>query len=218
LLLLAPCFPDHRPSALATFSLARRNQLLLRLREATIGPSLQALVRCPACRTPLEFSMTVRELRDAAGDRTQEEDDTAEAVFFDDGALHFRLPNSRDLAAASEFLDVPEAARTVWRRVAAPSARGLAADTELRAASAVQAAIEQHHPLVDVRVPLRCVCEHVWAASLDIAAFVWTELDRVAKRLLDDVQALARGYGWHEADILAMSEGRRQFYLEALRT
>ena len=35
-----------------------------------------------------------------------------------------------------------------------------------------------------------------------------------ALRLLGHVHALARAYGWREADILAMSPARRQVYLD----
>jgi hypothetical protein len=48
----------------------------------------------------------------------------------------------------------------------------------------------------------------------DIVSFFWTELSAQAKRLLREVHTLARGYGWREADILAMSARRRQLYLD----
>jgi hypothetical protein len=36
----------------------------------------------------------------------------------------------------------------------------------------------------------------------------------LAKAYLNEVHMLAWAYGWREADILAMSSARRQFYLE----
>jgi hypothetical protein len=48
----------------------------------------------------------------------------------------------------------------------------------------------------------------------DIISFFWTELDSLARRLLQDVHVLAKAYSWREADILSMSATRRQFYLE----
>jgi len=44
--------------------------------------------------------------------------------------------------------------------------------------------------------------------------FLWTEITSQARRLLHEVHLLATTYGWHEADILAMSAIRRQYYLE----
>lgn len=214
LLLLAPCFPDLRPSALAAFSLEKRNRLLLQLHECTLGSSLDALVQCPTCRTPLEFTMTVRELLDEpAAEVTQ-----PGVVDFEGTQLHYRLPDSRDLAAAAEIPELSQATRTLWQR---SITHGLPPDSEAqqRALACVEQEIASHYPLTDIRIALRCDSgEHVWAASFDIVSFFWVQLDRVAKQLLDDVQALARGYGWPESSILAMSESRRQFYLGALQS
>ncbi len=57
-----------------------------------------------------------------------------------------------------------------------------------------------------------------WQALFDIAAYFWAELAAEAKRLLREVDALARAYGWREADILALSPRRRQAYLELIWT
>lgn len=215
LLLLAPCFPDLRPSVLAAYPLSRRNRLLLALRESTVGSALQCLVRCPVCRAPLEFATTARELLSVDGTDPERKEGVIE---LEGQSVAYRVPNSHDLAAAASLLDVESAAEVLVRRAVprAVDGQNASAAFALRVATAVESAVEQVDPAVDLRIPLRCVCGHVWAASLDIAAFLWIEIDRRAKRLLDDVQAIARGYGWHEADILAMSESRRQFYLEAL--
>jgi hypothetical protein len=66
----------------------------------------------------------------------------------------------------------------------------------------------------DIALDLRCPeCAGSWSATFDIAAFLWAEISVRAKQLLGDVHALAWAYGWSEADILAMSDARRQCYL-----
>ena len=45
-------------------------------------------------------------------------------------------------------------------------------------------------------------------------AFLWDEVDVRARRLLDEVHALAGAYGWSEQRILALSEARRRAYLD----
>ena len=57
-------------------------------------------------------------------------------------------------------------------------------------------------------------CRHRWQAVFDILTFFWTEIRREARRLLEHVHVLARAYGWREGEILALSERRRQAYLE----
>ncbi len=44
--------------------------------------------------------------------------------------------------------------------------------------------------------------------------FIGANLVRELVRRGAVVHALARAYGWREADVLAMSEARRHFYLE----
>ena len=73
----------------------------------------------------------------------------------------------------------------------------------------------EHDPQAEVLLDLSCpACEHDWQALFDIVAFFWAELAARADRLLREVHALARAYGWREADILGMSPHRRRFYLE----
>ena len=55
-----------------------------------------------------------------------------------------------------------------------------------------------------------------WQLTLDIVSFLWSEISSLAKRHLREVHTLAWAYGWSEADILAMSPARRQFYLESV--
>lgn len=51
-------------------------------------------------------------------------------------------------------------------------------------------------------------------AVLDTAALLWDRLRRDAPRLLSDVAELASAFGWSEAEILALTDARRQAYLQ----
>jgi hypothetical protein len=213
LLLLAPCLPDHRPSELAALSLAQRNALLFELRGLVVGADLQGLVRCPVCAAPLEFAATVAEFLNRATSPPAAPLQVAVAG----QTVSYRLPDSNDLAAAASYLDLPEASFTIFSRTVVGGHKALPPELVPQAAQAISDEIENSYPLTDPRVALLCATgDHVWSASLDIASFLWSEIDRIAKRLLDEVQVLARAYGWREDDILAMSESRRQFYIGAV--
>jgi hypothetical protein len=57
-------------------------------------------------------------------------------------------------------------------------------------------------------------CGQRWTEVLDIASFFWRELNSFAKRLICEVDILARAYGWPEREILNLSPARRAMYLE----
>jgi hypothetical protein len=79
---------------------------------------------------------------------------------------------------------------------------------------AVEAAMAQADPLAEVVVTLECpACAGAFDADLDLGSYVWAELDARARRLLLDVDILARAYGWTEPEVLALGEPRRAAYL-----
>ena len=213
LLLLTLAQPELTPARVASLTVGQRNSRLLTLREKTLGPTLQGFVNCSQCRTPLEFSAEV-------GDIRLSEPVAQEFPLAVDGVqLHFRLPTSLDLAAIVGYSHVEAARRLLIERCVllaqrdgqeiAPSA--LPDDMILILAEAVSAC----DPQAEMRFSLVCAaCGHAWSALFDIVAFFWIEINALAKRLLQDVHTLALAYGWSEAEILAMSATRRQFYLE----
>ena len=73
----------------------------------------------------------------------------------------------------------------------------------------------QADPQADVQLALSCpVCGHKWQTAFDIVSFFWSEINAWAARILREVHILAWGYGWREADILALRPWRREVYLE----
>ena len=85
--------------------------------------------------------------------------------------------------------------------------------------AALAAEMSARDPQAEVLLDLTCpACGARWQTVFDIAAYFWAELTAEAKRLLREVDALARAYGWCEADILALSPRRRQAYLELVWT
>lgn len=216
LTVLAAACPELTRDELAALSIGRRDARLLALRELTYGPRLEGFVECPRCAEGLEFDVAAKDLRAA-------EPDAEEALELVAGDLRvrFRLPDSRDLAAILGCRD-PAAARdlVVQRCVLEAHSKadqledgGLPAD----AVAEISRRMAEHDPQAEVLLDFRCpACDHRWQALFDALTFFWTELAAQARRLLREVHALARAYGWREADILGMSARRRQAYLEMI--
>ncbi len=213
--------PGLTPAQRARTSIGYRDVSILELRAATLGSRMACCVECAHCRARLEFSVDAGQLVDTAAavdDAGQQSFEFATGDF----RVAYRLPTGADVAASSARADDGEAARrellarcirTVMRADASPVEWG-----ELDAATldALEAELEARDPLATVSIATSCAaCGQTSAFGLDVVAFFSAELAAIAKRLLAEVNVLARAYHWREADILAMSAVRRARYVEA---
>lgn len=217
LLILAAACPELAGDAVAGLAVGQRDALLLEVRAQTFGPDLAATARCPACAEPLEFTLRIADLRVTDGSAVRAGSRLTWA-----GAgweVVFRLPTAADLAAIGDLADPQAAAQALLARCVLQACRD-GAEVPASAlpddvAAALAAEMAAHDPQAELLLDLSCpACGHDWQAPLDIAAFFWAELAAQARRLLREVDVLARAYGWPEADILALSAPRRQAYLE----
>ena len=194
LLPLAAALPDWTWPELASLSVGRRDGLLLRLRELTLGAQLEMLASCPHCRELMEFEADAGEL--CVSDPTREPRPAPDPL---------RRLHSQDLAAAVA------AGRQAARGALAARSVGLKSTPPDELSAEVAAALVRCDPQADIRFSLACpACGHAWSAVFDIADYFWRELSGLARRLLDEVQELAAFYGWREADVVEMSAVRRR--------
>ena len=218
LLLLALSQPDVDTASLARVCLGEREDRLLRLRAELFGDRLEAFASCPSCGARVEVALSVRALRERPCSPEAGE------VMLETGALRARarLPDSLDLAAAVGCQDATRGRDMLLSRVISELSRageraqleGL--DESERAA--LSDALGDVDPRAETLLSLRCAeCEANWVSSLDAAGYLWRELEREVKRILDEVDLIARTYGWSEAAILGLGRRRRRAYLERVR-
>lgn len=216
--LFSAACPEMTREELLAVPVGQRDRHLIELRERTFGSTLNCVVECPSCDQTLEFALDTGDLRDGAEGR----DASSElALTLDSLVLRLRLPNSADLLTVEGCDSVAQARRLLLQRCLLEARRkgdAIAAsklsDDEIGAISEGMADAEpQGELLVDLQCPL---CAHRWRELVDIGTYFWAELAAEASRLLEEIHALARAYGWREADILAMSARRRRTYLERL--
>lgn len=217
LALLGAAWPDTPPDALALLSLGRRDAYLLSLRERIFGPHLVSAITCPACREQLELTFDVASI---CGEPRAEPVETL-TLASDGYEVRFRLPNSIDLLAGAGQSSVAAARRVLLERclLDVRYEGREAKDVELPATvvDGIAEMMAEADPQADVELAVVCpACGYAWQAIFDIVSFLWEELNAWATRMLHEVHALASAYGWREADVLALSPWRRQFYLEAV--
>jgi hypothetical protein len=141
-----------------------------------------------------------------------------EATIEVDGVqFHLRPVNSRDAALAAGCESVAAARATLLARCATPAAgrRGAADRLPEAARSAISARIAALDPHAEMLSDLLCLeCGQSWQGVLEVIHFFWNGVRTEARRLLQEVDALARAYGWRENDILSMSPTRRRLYVQ----
>ncbi|MET8136967.1 hypothetical protein [Streptomyces sp. NPDC005251] len=211
LLLAAAAAPPGE--AVADLTLADLNALLLDLREGSFGFALPCAADCPDCDEPLEVSVTTDELRgpgrlNMPGPRRDPATLLAEGY-----EVTYRALTGRDLLAVDPVS--PGARRALLSRcvIGMDPVADVLPEGVLETVAQRLADLD---PGADTVLPLTCpYCRHTWTAALDVADYLWAEVEGYARRLLHEVHTLARVYGWSESDVLAVSPARRRFYLEA---
>jgi hypothetical protein len=212
--LLAAAYPDQTPEELARLSVGERDAQLLVLRAKLFGPDLSCVSACPRCGDRLELVFQVADVLIPAAPGA-----SPLAMTVNGFELSIRPPDSTDLEALwSARGDADPAVVLLGRCVIDARRDGRSCRPDRLPKQVVRAIarrLAEADPQALVELALSCLaCAHSWLANFDIASFLWQEVDAWARRLLNEVGCLARAYGWREADVLALSPYRRQYYLE----
>jgi hypothetical protein len=198
-------------------SLGRRNAALLQLRARLLGNSLGLRCDCPRCAAAAEFEIDCGGLAQALLPAPGQ---PAAQWLEDEGwRVQFRVPDVDDLRAAAAG-DAAAFGATLLRRCVLQCLGPGGDAVEWSAlpatlAEALSRRMEALEPGASVAFDLVCPqCQAGWSAPMDVGGVVWAELQARAERVLLDVDALARAYGWNEAEVLALSPTRRAAYLQ----
>lgn len=212
--------PDMSHHDLADIDVARRDMLLLDLRENTFGAKMDCFTKCPRCSEKLELLLTTKEIRASIKPRYENGDGAFELVE-GDLKVKFRLPNSKDIAEAVGY-DTASARMFIVRRCIVEAKhcgeKLPMNEQDEKIINTIAESMSAYASQADISIDLTCVgCGHQYQTTLDIASFLWSEISSEAKRLLREVHILATAYGWREIDILSMSYARRKSYLQMVR-
>lgn len=199
-------------------TLGEANAALLRLRAAVAGPTMEAVAGCPACGETVEWTLAVADLLALDGGPRPG------PVPIEVAGWHVRwhAPTLADLRAPvpSDPLGAGiEPGTALLNRcvehVKDPDGRPAdVAALPPAVRTALAGALEAVDPLAEISADLACPrCGTAFVSDVDVASFVWAEVDVRARRLLADVATLARAYGWTEPEVLALSQARRAAYL-----
>jgi hypothetical protein len=196
----------------AAYSIGERDRRLLELRESLFGQEMTAVATCKECSGRVEVAFQVRDVLFPT---------THTTLRFSSGdyALEARLPNSTDLIElqSGPAGTTPQPSRLLARCLlrAERAGQAIAAEAlpeEIRAV--VSERMAEADPQAQVVLKLQCDrCGHAWREDFHIDAFLWSEVNAWAGRLLNEVHQLACAYGWSETQILELGPLRRNLYL-----
>ena len=197
-------------------TLGARNASLMELHARLFGPEMALLSHCPACDGVAQFSGDCEALvapmppMDPAPSHRLEQEEYL---------IEFRLPDGADVAASSQSQsDVEFAQHLLEQCVLACTREGAnvpVRELPVPVLDALSRRMETLDPGESVSFALACPqCGTGWDAQLDVGELVWQKLRAAAERLLLDVDALARAYGWTEPEVLRLSPVRRAAYLQ----
>ncbi|MEU9112636.1 hypothetical protein AB0D04_12745 [Streptomyces sp. NPDC048483] len=233
LLLHRAARPEAGTDTLLSMPVGRRAADLFALRRALFGERMQVRIECAACGEAMEFDLDAGQFTGPSAQFTDPSAPSEEGplrVAEGGWVVEFRLPTVADLAAVARAVadpaaafDPPDPQHLLLTRCTVSAVRdgepvpagrlpGLL-PTKLRRRLAEEA--ERADPAAETTLNIACPeCGEATPAELDIAAYLWTELDAWARDVLLDVHLLATAYGWSEPEILALSPQRRRYYLE----
>ena len=204
LTMLLAASPGTSRDDLADLSIGERDARLLQLRHLVLGARAEGFAECPRCAERIEFPLDT-----AAFAQPRELSESGHEIEVNGATVRFRLPTSRDLA---ETVTAPDSSRAL--RILVERCAGMVdlPNETLRAISSAMLAVD---PQAEIVLNFDCpACGHDWELLFDVGEFFWTEIAAQAQRLLREIDALARAYGWTEREILSLPAQRRQTYLE----
>jgi hypothetical protein len=174
----------------------------------------EALADCPSCGSVVEVTFDAGTL--VEGDR-----DGIITLDADGYTVVARLPSVGDLDAIPHNL-VDEDMRWFLLERCVVDARHhgepvSGRDLPYDLVADIEEALDDADPAANIQFRVACPeCGTEWWDSLDPVRFAWSAVEQAARRLATDVHTLARGLGWSEQDILALSPFRRHLYLSAV--
>lgn len=231
LAMLEAAYPETPREELAAWPLGLRDERLLEIRRRTLPAPLEIGAKCPECGAEVEVGLDAGDIHPPVGADPDEPRNpggptgpplhVVQSLTSGDLTLRFRPVATEDLLIVRHEPTAERATEVLLERIVEEARRGgediPTADLTEDEVQALSERLTEADPGAEIRFSLTCPdCEHAWWELFDPASFLAEEIRRLAGRILAEIHVLASAYGWHEADLLAMSGRRRRAYLEML--
>jgi hypothetical protein len=190
--------PDGSPLAIDALTVSQCDRLLAALYRTLYDDRAECRMRCKGCGEGYEFALELSGLMVAQDGERGEAPDADGCWGLPDGR-RVRAPTLADVAAA----DSPEAlaARLI---VAGDANQGLDAVTDL---------LERAAPILSLDLDAACPhCARTETVRFDLAHYLAARLAGERPFLIRETHLIAARYGWHHAEIMALSRADRRAF------
>lgn len=188
-----------------------RDRLLAAVYVGAFGDRIESTLDCKRCSQPFDLDFSLRRLLDSVDEQTRTEQcrPLGDGSFETSEGVRFRLPTGRDELELSLHSSDVVASALLERCVKQSTWTG---DGE-----SFEEFLERVAPLLEFELIAKCAeCSHVHMVQFDIQTYVLGALIAERRRLLIEINRLARAYSWSLAEILSLSRSDRRQFVELI--
>jgi hypothetical protein len=188
-----------------------RDRLLAGVYKQTFGDRIESTLTCAQCGQPFDLDFSLRRVITAVEEQTTGEEwrPLGDGLFESPTGVSFRLPTGRDELELARLR--PDTVESLLLQRCAEESNW----TEER--SDFEELLERVAPLLDLELVAPCAeCGHVHTIQFDIQTYVLGAIMAERRRLLTEINRLARAYSWSLDEILSLRRSDRRQFVELI--
>jgi hypothetical protein len=188
-----------------------RDRLLAAVYKRAFGDRIESTLTCARCSQPFDLDFSLRQLIKTVEERsvTDEWKSLGDGRFENSEGSRFRLPTGRDELELSALN--PAAVETLLLKRCCEGSDWSAEPAEF------DELIERVAPLLDLELVASCAeCAHQHTIQFDIQTYVLGAIVAERRRLLTEINRLARAYSWSLDEILSLGRSDRRQFVELI--
>jgi len=188
-----------------------RDRLLAAVYKQAFGDRIESTLTCRRCGQPFDLDFSLHHVITTVDQRTAAEEwrSLGDGRFENSDGVLFRLPTGRDELELSGLAS--EAVESLLLERCAEEST-LAHDR-----TAFEELLERVAPLLDLELVAPCAeCGHVHSVQFDIQTYVLGAILAERRRLLTEINRLARAYSWSLDEILSLRRSDRRQFVELI--
>jgi len=189
---------------------ADRDRLLAAVYKRAYGDRIESTLTCAQCGEPFDLFFSLERLIETVNKPTPQEEWRAlgDGRFETSDGLSFRLPTGTDELALTG-LSAPEMEALLLDRCLEGEGIGRR--------RLLEELLEKVAPLLDLELIAKCAeCGHVHTIHFDIQTYVLGALLAERRRLLAEINRIARSYSWSLDEILSLRRSDRRRFVELI--